>query len=141
MSIGNVMSNPLVTLSLDDDLAKAKTIFDTTNIHHILILNNKKLVGVITDRDMFKHLSPSVGTRKESAKDTMLLYKKIHLIMSRDLITANKELSLNEAVVLFHENHISCLPIINTNHEPIGIITWRDIIKIIALQYKDKLNK
>jgi acetoin utilization protein AcuB len=105
------------------------------------VLNNRELVGIITDRDMFKHLSPSVGTRKESAKDTLLLNKKIHLIMSRNLVTALEDMSLNEAALLFHDNHISCLPIVNSRFEPTGIITWRDIIKIIALQYKDKLTK
>jgi len=40
----------------------------------------------------------------------------------------------------FHDNHISCLPIVDEDNKPIGIITWRDIIKIIALQYRQKLK-
>lgn len=136
MSVENIMSRELITLDIGDDLEKAKSIFDTTNIHHILITNNKKLMGIITDRDVFKHLSPSVGTRKETPKDTFLLSKKVHLIMSRNPITANASISTNEAVLLFHNHHISCLPIINSKLEPIGIITWRDIIKVVALTYK-----
>lgn len=136
MSVENIMSRELITLDIGDDLEKAKRIFDTTNIHHILITNNKELMGVITDRDVFKHLSPSVGTRKETPKDTFLLSKKVHLIMSRNLVTANTSISTNEAVLLFHNHHISCLPIINSKLEPIGIITWRDIIKVIALTYQ-----
>lgn len=140
MSVSNVMSRRLITMELDDDLAKAKSIFDSTNIHHILVTHNKELVGIITDRDVYKHLSPTIGTNKESAKDTMLLYKKVHLIMERNLITAKASTSLNEAALLFHDNHISCLPIVNNDFHPIGIITWRDIIKILALQYKEKLK-
>lgn len=138
MSVEKIMSRELVTLNIDDDLEKAKAIFDTTNIHHILITDNQKLMGIITDRDVFKHLSPSVGTRKETPKDTFLLSKKIHLIMNRNLITANVSISLNEAVLLFHGNHISCLPIVNNELEPIGIISWRDIIKLVANNYKKK---
>ena len=142
MKIESLMSTKLVTLHLDDDLSKAKDVFDTYNIHHILILDDEnKLAGVITDRDLFKHLSPTVGTSKESPKDISLMQRKMHQIMSRELISAKKEQSLNEAVLLFHDNHISCLPVINEQGKAIGIITWRDILKVIALQYRKKIKQ
>ncbi len=134
------MSRDLITLELDDNLSKAKAIFDTTNIHHILIVDNGPLVGVITDRDLYKHLSPTIGTNKETPKDTFLMQKKINLIMSRKLITVKEETTLNESVVLFHDMHISCLPIVDDKDHPIGIITWRDILKVIALRYKKELK-
>jgi len=140
MSVANVMSQELITLDLDDDLSKAKEAFESHNIHHILITDNKELVGVITDRDLYKHLSPAIGTRKETHNDAILLQKKIHLIMSRNLVTAKVSISLNEAVLLFHDNHISCLPIVDKDFRPIGVITWRDILKILARQYRQKLK-
>jgi len=138
MSIAALMSKSLITLSIDDDLSKAKTIFDNNNIHHILVLNDNELVGIITDRDLYKHLSPTVGTNKESPRDISLLKKKIHLIMSREIITATPEINLNEAVLLFHDHHISCLPVIDDKFHPIGIITWRDVLRVIALNYRNK---
>ena len=133
------MSTNLITLELDDDLGKAKAIFDQHKIHHILVLNDKELVGVITDRDIYKHLSPTIGTKKETPRDYSLLQKKLHLVMNRNLTTASENDTLNEAVLLFHDNHISCLPIVNDKMEPLGIISWRDILKVIALQYRNKI--
>lgn len=132
------MSRELITLTIDDSLYKAKKIFDQHKIHHILITHNKVLTGVITDRDLYKHLSPAIGTAKETHKDIAALQKKVHLIMSRNLVTAKEDLSLNEAVLLFYDNHISCLPIVDDKLQTIGIITWRDILKILALQYRKK---
>jgi acetoin utilization protein AcuB len=60
--------------------------------------------------------------------------------MNRNLTTASVNDTLNEAVLLFHDNHISCLPIVNDKMEPLGIISWRDILKVIALQYRNKLT-
>lgn len=140
MSVEAIMSRDLITLDLDDELAKAKRIFDETNIHHILITDKHKLVGIITDRDLHKHLSPSVGTCRETTKDALLLNKRVHLVMSRKLVTAAPSISLNEAVLLFHDNHISCLPIVNKNLKPIGILSWRDIIKIVANSYRYKIS-
>ncbi|MEW6991130.1 CBS domain-containing protein [Colwelliaceae bacterium 6441] len=133
------MTKQIISLDIDDNLSKAKQVFDANKIHHIMIKNGKELAGIITDRDLYKHLSPAIGTKKETPKDTILLSKKLHLIMSRELVTATENTTLNEAVLLFYDNHISCLPVVNDKFHPIGIITWRDIIKIVALQYRKKL--
>ena len=138
MTISQIMRRNLVTLDMDDSLAKAKDLFDIHNMHHILIKDNTKLIGVITDRDLWKNLSPTVGTRKETPQDSLVLNKKVHLIMTRDLITATEDVTINEAVLLFYDHKISCLPVIDENQSPIGIITWRDIIKVLALQYRRK---
>ncbi len=141
MKIDSLMTKSLITLNLDDDLNKAREIFNHHNIHHILVLNDDdELAGVITDRDLFKNLSPTIGTRNESHKDVALSQKKIHQIMARDLVCGQPELSINEAVLLFHDNHVSCLPIIDKHNKPVGILTWRDILKIIAFQYRKKLS-
>ena len=58
--------------------------------------------------------------------------------MARDLITATEDLAINEAVLLFYDHNISCLPIVDEKNQPIGIVTWRDIIKVLALQYRRK---
>jgi len=139
MSLTKIMSTNLLTLEMDDDLSKAKAIFEQHSIHHILVLNDKELVGVVTDRDIYKHLSPTIGTKNETPRDHSMLQKKLHLIMNRNLITAKEEVNLNEAVLLFYDNHISCLPIVNDKMEPVGIISWRDILKVVALQYRKKL--
>ena len=140
MKIENLMITKLITLPMDSTLSKAKEVFDRNKIHHLLIIDDDGvLAGVLTDRDLYKHLSPTVSTRQETHRDTVLMQKKLHQIMSRNLVTVSTEQSLNEAVVLFHDNHISCLPVIDKQDKPIGIITWRDILKVLALQYKKKL--
>ncbi len=137
MKIENLMSKKLITLSMDATLSKAKEIFENKNIHHLLITDDDGLLaGVMTDRDLYKHLSPTVGTNQETHRDTALMQKKLHQIMTRNLITSQAQQSLNEAVLLFYDNHISCLPIIDEQNKAIGIITWRDILKVLALQYR-----
>ncbi len=141
MAIEKIMSDQVITLDIDANLEQAKILFADHHIHHILIVNQGELSGVITDRDVHKHLSPAIGTNKETVRDVSLLQKKVHLIMSRNLVTATKNTSLNEAVLLFHDNHVSCLPVVDEQRHVLGIITWRDIIKVLALKYrKNNLN-
>lgn len=119
---------------MDDTLAHAKDLFDQHKLHHILIKDHATLAGIITDRDLWQNLSPTVGTRKETTQDSFILNKKVHLIMTRQLITTTEEVTLTEAILLFHDHKISCLPVINAKQQAIGIITWRDIIKVLAEQ-------
>jgi acetoin utilization protein AcuB len=140
MKIERVMQKNLLTLSMDSPLSKAKEIFEGNNVHHVIIIDdNGLLAGVITDRDLYKHLSPTVGTSHETHRDTALMQKKIHQIMTRDVIKAQGKQSLNEAVLLLHDNHVSCLAIVNEENKPIGILTWRDLLKVLALRYKKVL--
>lgn len=139
MKIEKLMSKDLITLTMDCPLSKAKEIFENQKVHHLLITDDDHLLaGVITDRDLYKHLSPTIGTNQETPRDTALMQKKLHQIMTRDLISAQVNVSLNEAVLLFYDNHISCLPVVDKQNKAIGIITWRDILKVIALQYRRK---
>ena len=141
MAISQIMRRNLITLDLDNTLESAKDLFELHNIHHILIKDEATLAGVITDSDLWKNLSPTVGTRNETSQDSFILNKKVHLIMARDLITATEDLAINEAVLLFYDHNISCLPIVDEKNQPIGIVTWRDIIKLIAIQYRQKLKQ
>jgi acetoin utilization protein AcuB len=140
MKIESIMQKNLLTLSMDSPLSQAKEIFENNNIHHVIIIDDHGLLaGVITDRDLYKHLSPTVGTSHETHRDTALMQKKMHQIMARNLITIQAQQSLSEAVVLLYDNNVSCLPVVNKLNEPIGIITWRDLLKVLALRYKEKL--
>ena len=141
MGLSAYMTKEVITVCIDDDLTIVKAKFEKYKLHHLLVIDdNNVLCGVITDRDLFKHLSPVIGTIKETLKDTALLRKKCHQIMCRNLVTAKVDDTINEAIISFYENHISCLPIVDNENKPIGIITWRDIIKTLALQYKKKAS-
>lgn len=133
MQISKIMTTKLITLSLDNTLADAKALFEQHRIHHIIVLDeHEKLIGLLTDRDLYKHLSPTIGTYKETHQDQQMLKKKIHLVMTRTIITATPELTIKEALIWFDDHHISCLPVISPDNHVLGIISWRDLIKVLA---------
>ena len=133
MKLKNIMSTQLITLDLDSNLDQAKILFDKHKIHHLPVIGEDgELLGLITDRDLYKHLSPTAGTVKQTTHDFTLLKKKVNLIMSRDIISASKNLPVKEALVMLDEYHVSCLPVIDDELRLIGMVSWRDIIKVFA---------
>jgi len=89
----------------------------------------KKLLGIISDRDVFKEISPSINTLAEDARALETLKKKAHQIMSRNPITVDKDVQIEDAVHILLENDISCLPVISATRDIEGILTWKDILK------------
>ena len=141
MSLQHLMSSNLLCVDMDDDLEKAQEIFTKHGIHHLLVTEKKNLVGVLTISDLYKHLSPNIGTRKETQADISLLHQKAHQIMSRNLITATPDMSIYDAILKFHDHKVSCLPIVDGTGTAVGILTWRDILAILAKQHRQRLNK
>src|SRR5580698_4655361 len=132
MDIGTVMTARVVTVEMDDRLDVVKKIFDTLNFHHLLVIDDSRtLKGIVSDRDLLKALSPYVGSAAENARDSATLNKRVHQIMSRNLITLQPRASISEAVQLFLDHRISCIPITDVALKPVGILSWRDVLKTL----------
>jgi acetoin utilization protein AcuB len=140
MLIERIMSKPVVTVTLDDTLHVVKQIFENAKFHHLLVVENGKLYGVISDRDLLKSVSPFIDTLQATAHDKFTLNKKVHQIMSRKPITLTNSADVYEAISLFNQHNISCIPIVNEKGTPIGIVSWRDILRAIEANHNKKLN-
>lgn len=89
-------------------------------------------IGVISDRDLLKALSPYIGTATETSRDVATLNKRAHQIMSRKPITIGPQAGIEDAIVLFNNHTVSCIPVTDESNKPMGIISWRDIFKALT---------
>ena len=132
MLLSEIMSRPVVTVEFDDRLREVKEIFDRLRFHHLLVVDNGKLFGVVSDRDLLKALSPFLGTLSETERDAHTLDKRVHQIMSRKPVTLRADDRLAAAMDLFLQKNISCVPIVDEHSRPVGIVSWRDILRVVA---------
>lgn len=129
MLITDIMTTRVVTVEMDDTLHVVKEIFDNTRFHHLLVVRRDKLVGVVSDRDLLKALSPYLGTAAEIKRDVATLEKRVHQIMTRELVTLPLTATVRDAIAVFNGQRISCIPIVDEAAMPTGIVSWRDILK------------
>jgi acetoin utilization protein AcuB len=133
MKIHEIMTTRLVTVEEDDELESIKRIFDAVRFHHLLVIGSgKKLLGVISDRDLLRALSPYVGTPSENARDLATLRKHAHQIMSRQPITLTPDADVADASHLLLTHRVSCIPIVDPGFRPVGIVSWRDVLRATA---------
>ncbi len=131
--VRDVMSAPIETISMDDTVDKIKRIFESSHYHHLIVHgDHKKAVGVISDRDLLKNVSPFIGKMGERNADRSLLNRRAHQIMTRQLIAVRANTALRAAARVMLDHRISCLPVVDLEGHCIGIVTLRDIVRWAA---------
>ncbi|MEP4890696.1 MAG: CBS domain-containing protein [Aliiglaciecola sp.] len=138
MKIKTIMTTDIVCVQMDSTLSEVKRLFENHKFHHLLVVENTKLVGILSDRDYLKAISPNIDTAVESLRDSASLNKRVHQIMSRDLVTLSPTSGLFKAIQTFNANGVSCIPVINSEFQPVGILSWRDVFKFVETKQIEK---
>lgn len=133
MLVKEYMTTKLVTVEMDDTLETVRNIFQNTGFHHLLVVESGSVVGLLSDRDLLRHLSPYVGTSSETTRDAATLHKHVHQIMTRKPVTLTPESELAEVLGKFKQKEVTCLPVVDTkSNRVVGLVTWRDMLKLMS---------
>ncbi|XOV79336.1 MAG: CBS domain-containing protein [Aestuariibacter sp.] len=140
MKVQDIMSKRPVCVSSGETMWAVKRIFDKHLFHHILVVDQGALVGVLSDRDYLKAVSPHVKSGSVSSRDLATMNKKVHQIMSRKVVSIESNAQVMHAVMLFNEYKISCLPVLEDGNL-VGILSWRDIMRFLQERVLSKQQK
>ena len=127
-SENGVITDPF-SLSPEHTLADADALMSKFRISGVPITEGRKLVGIITNRDL---------------KFEEDYTKKIREVMtSENLITAKAGITLNEAKQILARSKKEKLPLVDDNYNLVGLITIKDIEKTIKypLSAKDSQGR
>ena len=115
--IKDVMSPLTLSLESTATASDAAKIMETRNLEAVVVIENKKLVGIITDRDytikLGSHAYPT---------DT-----PINRLMSCPLISINQDAEISVARSLMEKNKIKRLHVVSDNIV-LGIVTMTDLV-------------
>ena len=128
MQLRDIMTRRIVTVELDDRLREVKEIFDRMKFHHVLVVDEGRLLGVVSDRDLLRALSPFIDSIVESPRDAATLDKRVHQIATRKPFALGPDAPVDDAIALMLEQRVSCIPVVDDDARPVGIVTWRDVL-------------
>jgi len=115
--IKDVMNPSTLSLESTATASDAAKIMETRNLEAVVVIENKKLVGIITDRDY----TIKLGSHAYPI-DT-----PINRLMSYPLISINQDAEISVARSLMEKNKIKRLPVVSDNIV-LGIVTMSDLI-------------
>ena len=138
MQIHDIMTRQPATVSPEATLMEIRGYFNSRGMHHLLVVDEGHLVGVISDRDVLQAISPFLDTHAEDYRDAVTLTREAREIMSRDPVTIQADASVEEAATLLLEYEISCLPVVSERGEVEGILTSKDVLKYSSGYHQPK---
>jgi len=132
MLVKGWMTTDIITVEDDISMMKASMIMKEKKIRCLPVVNKEgQLVGIVSDRDL-KDAAPSKATTLDVYELNYLLSSiKIKDLMSKNVVYARPDETVEFAAILMLENKISSLPVINDKDALIGIITQTDIFKVL----------
>ncbi|MGM0215149.1 CBS and ACT domain-containing protein [Enterococcus sp. AZ109] len=126
MSVKDFMSANLVVVDPKTKIFDAVDLMKQHDIHRLPVVENNKLVGLITEGTIQEAL-PSKATSLSVYEANYLLNKTVVAdVMIKDVKTIHPEAQLEDAVYAMRENNIAVLPVLD-NDQIVGIITNNDI--------------
>jgi len=128
MHVRELMTGGPITVSPDTPVVEARQLMVKERIRHLLVVEDARLVGIVTDRDIRLNL-PSQATSLSVWEVNYLLAKlTVEKIMSKTVITVGPDRDAADAARLMLEHRIGGLPVLDGGRV-IGILTETDIVR------------
>jgi PAS domain S-box-containing protein len=122
MIVKQIMSSPVRSVPCDLSVMETGKIMETENIRRLVVLEDERFVGIITQTDMVQALA-SYSVSQEVSE-----------IMTSDVAVITSSASVKEAAELMASKDISCLVAMEKD-AVVGIFTERDLLKrVVAMK-------
>ncbi len=136
MQVEQWMNRDLVTVEPDESFRTAMHLIRQKGIRHLPVVEGKRLVGMVTDRDL-RQASPS-GATSLSIHELHYILEKLTIreIMTKQVVSVRPDQTVEDAALLLLGHRIGGLPVVRDG-ELLGIITETDILQAF-LQLRGK---
>lgn len=125
-SIEAIMSTDLITLPPTANLAEARKLMQSNRIHHLPIVEDQEIVGLITLTNV---LAATDSFLRDDAHRMHAQDICVKDVMVTDLATVDQHASLRQAALFLEKHKIGCLPVVS-NGKLSGIITDTDFVGV-----------
>ena len=128
--VSSIMATNIYAVSPSDTLDKVNDIFNAHQIHHVPVVQFKKLVGIISKTDFNKVLHGSrINPAASELDDVVLKAYRADILMSEHLAKIAPDDKIGVAAEIFLDNKIHALPVIDDHGDLVGIVTTYDVIR------------
>jgi acetoin utilization protein AcuB len=142
MRVKELMTSKVFTVEQQDLIDRAFFLIHYEKIRHLPVVKKGKVIGIVSDRDLYKALGPKNNSSVIEAGVTEMhvIPKKVQNIMRRGVLTVTPETHASEAAALMADNKVGALPVVNKNDKLVGILSAIDILRVFSKIEKTNEN-
>lgn len=131
MYIDRIMHTDLITVSPQTTLVQARDLIEKEKIDHLLVVNDKKkLVGIVSDRDLKQNWASPATSLSTHELNYLLQKVLVSMIMIKTVVTIPTSTTIERAALIMQQNRISALPVMEGD-DLAGIITSSDVMEVL----------
>lgn len=128
--VREIMMGSPVTLKPEDTLDLANDVIALGRIRHIPVVDDGRLVGIITERDLIGAAASQIFGLKQKNKSALLKSVLIKEVMKKRVLTAAPDTPIKDVAHLMAEKKIGCVPVVSAG-AVVGLVTTTDILRYV----------
>ncbi|MDT8406242.1 MAG: CBS domain-containing protein [Methylococcales bacterium] len=135
MLVKDLMIEKVFTVEPNDLIDRVFFLIHYEKIRHLPVIEKQKVIGMVSDRDLYKALGPKSNSNTISGGDASTLHVVSHQvrhIMRRGVLTTSPDAPISEACELMAEHKIGALPVVDSKDKLVGILSTIDLLKVFA---------
>lgn len=130
--IANIMTQKPATVSPSDNLETVRRIFENHWFHHVPVVEDGKLVGIVSYTDYLRVIRELYDSPKEQRDNEQAL----HHVAVKEVMTANPLClspgdTVDDALRVFKANQFHAIPVIEGDRRLVGIVSTHDLIRLL----------
>ena len=123
MRVQEVMTRKVETIAPEESAEAALQRMRVNRIHHLVVLRGKKVVGIVSDRDVGQARDRTVGD-----------------VMAAHVVPATADMTIRKVANLLRGRSIGCLPVMEDG-DLVGIVTTTDLLERIGRASERPVSK
>lgn len=134
--VKDVMTKDVKTLTLDDTVEACIKFMKENRVRHIPVIDSPSgedekrcFVGIVSQRDVFRQVSPYLGKIGQEDSDTEALKQPLVQLVTRSPKSVSPETPIKEMISIMVDNHVNMVPVLDEQNL-VGIVTSTDILKL-----------
>jgi acetoin utilization protein AcuB len=130
MQVREMMTTDIEVLERNDTLLTVEERMATKQLRHLPVLEQGDIVGLVTQRDLFKAAMSSAMGYGEKAQQAYLRSVRVKEIMTSPVVTISPDTSVVAAAEMIITKGIGCLPVVDGT-TLVGMITKTDLLRCL----------
>ena len=128
--VREIMMGSPVTLKPADTLDLANDVISLGRIRHIPVVEDGRLVGLLSERDLMGAATTEIFGLKQKRKSALLKSVLIKEVMKIKVITVRPDTPIKDAAHLMADKKIGCVPVVERG-ALMGLVTTTDILRYV----------
>ncbi len=129
-TVSDIMSQDVISLTLDATMFDAHELMKESNIRHIPITEDNAFYGVVTQKAILSKVMFLLDKYGVNALQRREKSIKISELVDKSVIFASKDMPLSEAAQFFLNHRHGCLPVVDAQNKLLGIVTSSDFVRL-----------